>query len=278
MSSLARREDLAGKVQMVYIDPPYGIKFGSNFQPEIGKREVKDKETDLTREPETVKAYRDTWSLGVHSYLAYLRDRLIAARDLLADSGSIFVQIGDENVHLVRNILDEVFGRSNLCSQITLNKAASQSSALLAGVTDFVLWYAKDRSRVRYSPIYTEKEPIEDPAFRYICVEAESGEVHDLSYSQKTGHEPIPQGRFLRLVTVTSQTGSGTSRFGYEFIGKTYFPPGDLARRCATSVTILTLQCAKCPTCGMTFEPAAFKTSSSTSFRRPPASFSGVCS
>jgi adenine-specific DNA-methyltransferase len=99
MASLARREDLAGKVQMIYIDPPYGIKFASNFQPEVGRRDVKDKETDLTREPEMVKAYRDTWHLGIHSYLSYLRDRLIVARELLADTGSIFVQIGDENVH-----------------------------------------------------------------------------------------------------------------------------------------------------------------------------------
>ena len=113
MSSLARREDLAGKVQMIYIDPPYGIKFASNFQSEIGKRDVKDKEADLTREPEMVKAYRDTWTLGVHSYLAYLRDRLIVARELLTDTGSVFVQISDENVHLVRGLLDEVFGRDN---------------------------------------------------------------------------------------------------------------------------------------------------------------------
>ena len=114
MSSLARREDLAGKVQMIYIDPPYGIKFASNFQPEIGKREVKDKETDLTREPEMVKAYRDTWTLGVHSYLAYLRDRLIAAKELLADTGSIFVQIGDENVHRVRSVAGRGVRRDEL--------------------------------------------------------------------------------------------------------------------------------------------------------------------
>src|SRR5271165_1304840 len=104
MSSLARREDLAGKVQMIYIDPPYGIKYGSNFQPEVGKREVKDKETDLTREPEMVKAYRDTWHLGVHTYLTYLRDRMIVAKELLSQSGSIFVQIGEENIHRVREV------------------------------------------------------------------------------------------------------------------------------------------------------------------------------
>jgi adenine-specific DNA-methyltransferase len=124
MSSLALREDLAGKVQMIYIDPPYGIKFASNFQPEIGRREVKEKESDLTREAEVVRAYRDTWQLGVHSYLSYLRQRLCVAKDLLAESGSIFVQIGDENTHRVRAILDEVFGAQNCIAFIGFVKTA----------------------------------------------------------------------------------------------------------------------------------------------------------
>ena len=113
MASLARREDLAGKVQMIYVDPPYGIKFASNFQPQLGQRDVKDRQQDLTREPEMVKAYRDTWTLGIHSYLAYLRDRLAMALELLADTGSIFVQISDENLHRVRCVMDEVFGNEN---------------------------------------------------------------------------------------------------------------------------------------------------------------------
>ena len=116
MSSLAQREDLAGKVQMIYIDPPYGIKFASNFQPTVFQRDVKDRAGDLTREREQIKAYRDTWALGVHSYLAYLRDRLIVAKELLTDSGSIFVQISDENIHRVRCIMDEVFGSENFVS------------------------------------------------------------------------------------------------------------------------------------------------------------------
>lgn len=157
MSSLARREDLAGKVQMIYIDPPYGIKFASNFQPEVGNREVKDKETDLTREPEMVKAYRDTWSLGVHSYLAYLRDRLVIARGLLADTGSIFVQIGDENVHLVRGVLDEVFGRENFIAEITLRKTTSATNLFLPGVADYILWYGRKRESTRYYPLYLDK-------------------------------------------------------------------------------------------------------------------------
>ena len=149
MSSLARREDLAGKVQMIYIDPPYGIRFASNFQPEVGKREVKDKETDLTREPEMVKAYRDTWNLGVHSYLAYLRDRLIAAKELLADTGSIFVQIGDENVHLVRVAYwtrfwrDEFHGGDHLCQDHAV--PADQSPAGDSRL--HLLWYARDIDR-----------------------------------------------------------------------------------------------------------------------------------
>src|SRR2546426_7667790 len=130
MASLAHREDLAGKVQMIYLDPPYGIKFASNFQPEIGRRDVKDKESDLTREPEMVKAYRDTWTLGVHSYLSYLRDRLIVCRELLADTGSIFVQISDENLHRVRSVLDSVFGVENFCGIIGFVKTAAQTSEL----------------------------------------------------------------------------------------------------------------------------------------------------
>ncbi|MCS7252375.1 MAG: DNA methyltransferase, partial [Thermoflexus sp.] len=131
MASLAQREGLAGKVQMIYIDPPYGIRFGSNFQPETGRRTVSDKEADLTREPEMVRAYRDTWRLGVHSYLTYLRDRLIVARTLLADTGSIFVQIGDENAHRVRALMDEVFGDSNHVASIVLQKKGSQKGEFL---------------------------------------------------------------------------------------------------------------------------------------------------
>ena len=146
MSSLAHREDLAGKVQMIYIDPPYGIKFASNFQPTVFQRDVKDRDQDLTREQEQIKAYRDTWTLGVHSYLAYLRDRFIAAKDLLTDSGSIFVQISDENVHRVRSIMDEVFGAKNFVSQLVFTKTRSLvSSDFVTTICDYILWYAKDR-------------------------------------------------------------------------------------------------------------------------------------
>ena len=167
MASLARREDLAGKVQMIYIDPPYGIKFASNFQPEIGKRDVKDKESDLTREPEMVKAYRDTWTLGVHSYLAYLRDRLMLAKELLTDSGSIFVQISDENLHRVKLLMDEVFGYLNAINIITVKKKSSTS--VRASVADYLIWYAKDESKAKIRKIIGEiGEPEDADKFRRI--------------------------------------------------------------------------------------------------------------
>ena len=150
MSSLAHREDLAGKVQMIYIDPPYGIKFASNFQPTVFQRDVKEREQDLTREPEQVKAYRDTWTLGVHSYLAYLRDRLIVAKELLTDDGSIFVQISDENIHRVLCIMDEVFKSENFISQLVFTKTRSLvSSDFVTTICDYILWYAKDRDSAK---------------------------------------------------------------------------------------------------------------------------------
>ncbi len=227
MASLAEREGLRGKVQCIYFDPPYGIKFNSNFQWSTTSRDVKDGSADhITREPEQVKAFRDTWRDGIHSYLTYLRDRLAVARELLTASGSIFVQIGDENVHRVRSVLDEVFGDGNFISIITLTKAASQSSTLLAGINDFVLWYAKDKTQAKYRQLLKEKSPIERPEERYVCVEEPSGVIHDLSLKQKIGQEPIPAGRMLRMVPANSQTGSESSRFDFEFSGKQYRPPG----------------------------------------------------
>ena len=161
MSSLAQREDLAGKVQMIYVDPPYGIKFASNFQSTVFQRDVKDKADDLTREPEQIKAYRDTWTLGVHSYLAYLRDRLIVAKELLTDSGSIFVQISDENIHRVRSVMDEVFGSENFVSQIVFTKTRSLvSSDFVTTICDYILWYAKDRdfAKRKIRKIFLERQ------------------------------------------------------------------------------------------------------------------------
>jgi adenine-specific DNA-methyltransferase len=234
MNSLLHYEGLGGQVQMIYMDPPYGVKFGSNFQPFVRRRDVKHNDDgDMTREPEMVKAYRDTWEVGLHSYLSYMRDRLVLARDLLDVSGSIFVQISDENVHHVRELLDEVFGTDNFCSLITFTKAASQSSTLLASVNDYILWYARERGRTKYRHLYRSRAPIENPNERYVCVEDEEGRVIDLSVRQKIGEEPMPRGRILRLITLTSQTGTESSRFAYEFEGHSYFPHG--ARGWSTS-------------------------------------------
>jgi len=156
MASLAQREDLAGKVQIIYIDPPYGIKFASNFQPEVGKRDVKDKEQDLTREPEMVKAFRDTWHLGIHSYLSYLRDRLITAKELLADNGSVLVQIGEENLHRVRNLLDEVFGSAQAVVTISFKSAVGLGSQLIDPVVNYIVWYCADIEKIRYRPLYRQ--------------------------------------------------------------------------------------------------------------------------
>src|SRR6266581_9726419 len=147
MASLAEREGLRGKVQCIYLDPPYGIKFNSNFQWSTTSRDVKDGNVDhITREPEQVKAFRDTWRDGIHSYLTYLRDRLIVARDLLTESGSIFLQIGDENLHLIRNVLVEVFGSDNFCNLISFKKTGGLISDFLPSTIDYLLWYARDKA------------------------------------------------------------------------------------------------------------------------------------
>jgi len=160
MTSLLEREGMRGKVQMIYLDPPYGIKFGSNFQPRIDKRDVKDgADDDLTREVEQVQAFRDTWELGVHSYLSYLRDRLIVARELLSDSGSVFVQIGHENVHRVRCLLDEVFGE-NYVGTIVVNKTSGLSSEYIQSTNDYLLWYAKESGQLKFRRVHVDKESV----------------------------------------------------------------------------------------------------------------------
>ena len=171
MSSLVKREGLAGQVQMVFIDPPYGIKFGSNFQPEVGRRQVGDREQDMSREPETVRAYRDTWVLGTHSYLRYLRDRLLAARTLLTASGSVFVQIGDQNIHRVRLILDEVFGEDNAICTIAFKKTGGLSQSFLPKTFDYLLWYAKDKSQAANFKLFFRKESGADTDYQWLRVQ-----------------------------------------------------------------------------------------------------------
>ena len=226
MASLSERESLKGKVQCIYFDPPYGIKFNSNWQVSTQSRDVKDgKQADISREPEQVKAFRDTWKDGIHSYLGYLRDRLTAMRDLLIESGSIFVQIGDENVHRVRAVMDEVFGADNFCREIIVAKASAMSSALLPSTNDFILWYANSIDNVKFREPLNPTDPLENPSERYICVETPSGELIDLSLKQKMRINPIPEGRILRIYPTYSQTGGPSSRFEFQFRGRYFKPP-----------------------------------------------------
>jgi adenine-specific DNA-methyltransferase len=218
MTSLAEKEGLKGKVQTIYLDPPYGIKFGSNWQVSTRKREVQDnKSTDTTRQPEQIRAFRDTWQLGIHSYLAYLRDRLMVARNLLTDTGSVFVQIGDENLHLVRSLLDEVFGSENACTQISFAKTVGATSELLPGTLDYVLWYCKDKEHVKYRALFRDKIPGAEGASGYTRIELPDGSRRRMSNLEISGDDPLPQN--ARIMT----TGDLTSARVRE--GRTgYFP------------------------------------------------------
>jgi adenine-specific DNA-methyltransferase len=221
MASLAYRESLAGKVQMIYIDPPYGIKFASNFQPFVGKRDVKDQDNDLTREPEVVKAYRDTWTLGIHSYLAYIKDRLVLAKKLLKDTGSIFVQIGDENVHLIRELLDEVFGRKNFFSQITFKKTLPLGSSGLGSISDYILWYAKDINQVQYNQLYLEKPSGEGTGYTWI--REDNGSMRKMSQEERQDLSLIPQNSRIFFTSTLSSSGYTPScYFDLELNGKIY--------------------------------------------------------
>lgn len=226
MASLAKRENLAGQVQMIYMDPPYGIKFSSNFQTEIGKRDVKDREADLTREPETIRAYRDTWKLGIHSYLSYMRDRLYLCKELLKDSGSIFVQISDENVHLVRNLLDEVFGKENFVSIITVAKTSGLGSKLLTGVSDFLLWYAKEIVKIKYQNLFLEKEVGGQGGEAYQFIEENNGFRRRANNDEILNSDLLIENgkRFFRLSDMRSQSGSIKTSFPVFFQGKDYLP------------------------------------------------------
>jgi adenine-specific DNA-methyltransferase len=186
MASLAEREGLRGKAQCVYFDPPYGIKFNSNFQWSTTSRDVKDGDrSHVTREPEQVRAFRDTWKDGIHSYLTYLRDRLTVARDLLNESGSIFVQIGDENVHRLRALMDEVFGEDNYVSTIVVSKTSSATARFLAVVNDSIVWFAKDSTKTKYRQMLKTKQFGEDGAAEYTQVLLENGEMRAQTIDEK---------------------------------------------------------------------------------------------
>ncbi len=212
MNSLLQKESMAGQVQMIYIDPPYGIKYGSNFQPFVNKRDVKDrKDEDLTQEPEMIKAFRDTWELGIHSYLTYLRDRLLLAKELLHESGSVFVQISDENLHHVREIMDEVFGAENFVQIVAYRTTGGQASKLLPTVSDYLIWYSKDIGHIKYRQLFFDKAS-DDDVGRYRLVQAPSGQVRPLSASEVANPRSIPNGYELIVHdNITSQGISGDS-------------------------------------------------------------------
>jgi len=224
MASLADREALRGKVQCIYMDPPYGIRFNSNWQPSTKSRDVKEGKIEgVSREPEVIRAFRDTWKDEIHSYLSYLRDRLVVVRDLLHESGSVFVQIGDENVHLVRGILDEVFGPKNFCAQITVAKTASASSELLAGVCDYILWFSIKMASVKYRQIYLSKEIGGQGGGQYNRVQLPDGSRRSIDKSELATPALLPDGsRVFRIDNMTSQRPPGD--FPVSIVGRTIRP------------------------------------------------------
>lgn len=226
MNSLLEKEGMAGQVQMVYVDPPYGIKYGSNFQPFVDKRDVKDKkDEDLTQEPEMIKAFRDTWELGIHSYLSYLRDRLLLARELLADTGSVFVQISDENLHYVREICDEIFGVENYIALIPFRKKTMPLGATyLERMHDYIIWYGKNTRKTKYHQLYDIQDVQGDIHWGWI--ELPSGERRKMTKEELTNHKLLPAGaKIFRLVPLWPVTFSPNAVFDVEYNGKIYRPP-----------------------------------------------------
>ena len=223
MNSLLHFENLGGSVQMIYIDPPYGVKFGSNFQPFVRKRDVTHNDDEaFTREPEMVKAYRDTWELGLHSYLTYLRDRLLLARELLTESGSVFVQISDENLHHVREVMDEVFGAENFVALITFAKTTSASGDSLSSVSDYLLWFAKNKEQSKVRPIYLSKQVGDEGATQYTWAELPNGSRTNLTSAADLNNLP-EGGRIFVHDNLTSQRpaqGNDVTSFSYE--GRTF--------------------------------------------------------
>jgi adenine-specific DNA-methyltransferase len=218
MTSLAQKEGLKGKVQAIYIDPPYGIKFGSNWQVSTRKRDVKDgKAEDATRQPEQVRAFRDTWKLGIHSYLAYLRDRLVVGRDLLTDTGSVFVQIGDQNVHLVRNIMDEVFGSENFQAQISFKSTNPLGSKGLPKAYDYVIWYAKSAPDVKFRPLFMDRDITDDREYRFL--DDPASPVGYRRISDEGFQNLESKGKVFRRRDLTSSGFTPSCTFEFKFAG-----------------------------------------------------------
>lgn len=227
MNSLIEKEGMAGKVQMIYIDPPYGIRYGSNFQPFVNRRDVKDgKDEDLSQEPETIKAFRDTWELGIHSYLTYLRDRLLLARELLHESGSVFVQISDENVHHVRELMDEIFTPTNFVSVISFATTSGFQSNSIGRAGDYLIWYSRKRTELKWRPLYVEftRNP-GDQNYRWIMLA--DGTTRALNTAELTGGSAMPpQSKLYTPDNIVSQGASGEPQ-PYELNGRVFEPPAN---------------------------------------------------
>jgi len=226
MASLVEREGLKGKVQCIYFDPPYGIKFNSNFQWSTTSRDVKDGKSDhITREPEQVKAFRDTWRDGIHSYLGYLRDRLVAARDLLTKSGSVFVQIGEENVHLLRCLLDEVFGRRCFIAQIACTKTAGQTDEFLPSLFDIILWYSLDPSDLKFRRLFKVKGVGLDEIGQYYYIQTPQGERRRLTEAEMSSGKAMELGDPYRSSDISSNKPYSLGRIPFAFQGQEFMPP-----------------------------------------------------
>jgi adenine-specific DNA-methyltransferase len=223
MNSLLQKEGMAGQVQMVYIDPPYGITYGSNFQPFVNNRQVKDgKDEDLSQEPETIKAFRDTWELGIHSYLTYMRDRVLLAHSLLHESGSVFVQISDENIHLVRLLLDEIFGKVNFASLITFQKTTGSTTKTIPRTSDYLLWYARDLSKLKFRKLFEAQEPGQAGALEYKRVELNDGTLHPISKFTENGRLALPAGARIFATGDISSKGGDDPDVELEWEGSKY--------------------------------------------------------
>jgi adenine-specific DNA-methyltransferase len=228
MNSLLEKEGMAGQVQMVYIDPPYGIKYGSNFQPFVNRREVKDgKDEDLTQEPEMIRAFRDTWELGIHSYLSYLRDRLWLAKELLKESGSCFVQISDDNLHLVRNLMDDVFGPRNFVSVVAFKKTSGFTSDIIANTFDYLLWYGRDLEKIKSRPIFQRKEPADQIGIFYDHLELADGSRRRLNKQETETRNFPPGARLFQGSVLYSEGATASGSFKIEVEGQSFEPPAN---------------------------------------------------
>lgn len=221
MNSLLQKEGMAGGVQTVYLDPPYGIKFNSNFQPFTNRTNVKysDSDVDIPREPEMIQAFRDTWELGIHSYLSYLRNRLLLAHELLHESGSCFIQIGDENIHHAREVMDEIFGSENFFSLITFRKTSPLGASGLPGISDYIIWYAKDIKKIKYRPLFMEKDFGGDTSYTWL--ELNDGTRRRMTKEEQNNPELLPKdSRPFRISDLMSSGYTQTCYFDFEFEGK----------------------------------------------------------